>query len=83
MNAAEKPLQFKISAQGLPGLVVAADDEVLVDATQSRWVSIRLQIPYDAAPAGSHPIHFQIKSYEEGVKLVGELSEKSVFLVPR
>jgi cytochrome c oxidase accessory protein FixG len=83
MNAAEKPLHFKLSVQGLPGLTLASEDEVLVEATQSRWVPVRLQLPYDAAPAGAHPIHFQIASYEEGVKMVGELREKSVFLVPR
>jgi hypothetical protein len=67
----------------LPGLAVSTDKEVRVEATQSRWVSVRLQIPYDAAPAGSHPIHFHIQSLEEGAKLVGDLSEKSVFIVPR
>ena len=83
MNAAEKPLHFKLAVQGLPGLVVATEDDVRVEATQSRWVSVRLQMPYDAAAPGSHPIHFHIQSYEDGVKVVGELEEKSVFLVPR
>ena len=83
MNAAEKPLLFKLAAEGLPGLAVVTDDDVRVEATQSRWVSVRLQLPYDAAAAGSHPIHFRIQSYEDGVRMVGELSEKSVFLVPR
>jgi cytochrome c oxidase accessory protein FixG len=83
MNAAEKPLHFKLAAEGLPGLAVVTDDDVRVEATQSRWVSVRLQLPYDAAAAGSHPIHFRIQSYEDGVRMVGELSEKSVFLVPR
>ena len=83
MNAAEKPLNFKLSVEGLPGLSVVTEADVRVEATQSRWVSVRLQLPYDAAPAGSHPIHFHITSVEEGDKQVGELSEKSVFLVPR
>ena len=83
MNAAEKPLHFKLAVQGLPGLVVATEDDVRVEATQSRWISVRLQMPYDAAAPGSHPIHFHIQSYEDGVKVVGELEEKSVFLVPR
>ncbi len=83
MNAAEKPLHFKIEAQDLQGLTVVTETDVTVAATESRWVSVRLQLPYDAAPAGSHPIHFHIRSYEEGKALVGELREKSVFLVPR
>ena len=83
MNAAEKPLHFKIEAQGLPGLRLVTDADVVVAGTESRWISVRLQLPYDAAAPGSHPIHFQIRSYEEGQAVVGELSEKSVFLVPR
>jgi hypothetical protein len=54
-----------------------------VDATESRWVSVRLQVPYDAAPAGSHPIHFRIESRSPDGQSVGQLSEKTVFLVPR
>jgi hypothetical protein len=46
-------------------------------------VSVRLQVPYDAAPAGSHPIHFRIASYSGDGELVGRLSEKTVFLMPR
>jgi len=83
MNAAEKPLNFKIAVDGLPGLSVASGSEVHVEATQSRWVSVQLQMPYDAAPAGSHPIHFLIQSRQQDETLLGELSEKSVFLVPR
>ncbi|TXI64013.1 MAG: cytochrome c oxidase accessory protein CcoG, partial [Limnohabitans sp.] len=83
MNAAEKPLHFRLQAQGLQGLSIVTETDVLVPATESRWVSVRLQLPYDAAPPGSHPIHFQIQSYEEGKEVVGEIEEKSVFLVPR
>jgi cytochrome c oxidase accessory protein FixG len=83
MNAAEKPLHFKIEAEGLQGLQVVTETDMVVSGTESRWISVRLQLPYDAAQPGSHPIHFHIRSYEEGKEMVGELSEKSVFLVPR
>ena len=83
MNAAEKTLHFKLETEGLPGLRIVTETDVLVPATESRWVSVRLQLPYDAAKPGSHPIHFRIESYEDGVKMVGEIQEKSVFLVPR
>jgi cytochrome c oxidase accessory protein FixG len=83
MNAAEKPLHFKIEAEGLSGLTLATESQVEVQPTESRWISVRLQLPYDAATPGSHPIQFHITSYEDGVKLMGELREKSVFLVPR
>ncbi len=83
MNAAEKPLHFKLQAQGLPGLQIVTEPDVIVPATESRWVSVRLHLPYDAAQAGSHPIRFYIESYEEGQSVMGTIEEKSVFLVPR
>ena len=83
MNAAEKPLNFKLEAEGLQGLRIVTETDVQVLATESRWVSVRLQLPYDAAQPGSHPIHFRIQSYEEGRQVVGQIEEKSVFLVPR
>ena len=83
MNASEKALHFRIEPEGLPGLSLATESQVEVQPTESRWISVRLQLPYDAATAGSHPIQFHITSFEDGVKLMGELREKSVFLVPR
>jgi cytochrome c oxidase accessory protein FixG len=83
MNAAEQTLSFQLQVDGLPGLSLVTEPLVDVDATESRWVSVRLQVPYDAAPAGSHPIHFRIESRSPDGQLVGRLSEKTVFLVPR
>ncbi len=83
MNAAEKPLNFKLSVSGLQGLQIANEQAWEVNATESRWVSVRLQLPYEAAKPGSHPIQFHIQSFEDGAHLLGELEEKSVFLVPR
>jgi polyferredoxin len=83
MNAAEENLMFHLRVDGLPGLSLASETDVQVAATESRWVSVRLQVPYDAAPAGSHPIHFRIESRSPDGQSVGRLSEKTVFLVPR
>jgi len=81
MNATEAEQQYKITVAGLPGLTLAADQEELakVAATESRWVVIRVQLPYEAAPPGSHPIHFEIAAQDSPARV----SEKSVFLVPR
>ena len=79
MNAAEEAQRFTISAEGLPGLQMDTGAQVTVASTESQWVSVRLQVPYDAAPAGSHPIHFSISSSSPAETIV----EKSVFLVPR
>jgi len=83
MNAAETPLDFRLSAQGMPGLVMASENHVRVAPTESLWVSVRLQLPFEAMPAGSHPIVFHIASVQEGGQVLSELQEKSVFLVPR
>jgi cytochrome c oxidase accessory protein FixG len=85
MNAAEKTMHFHIEVDGLSQLSVASDNDVQVKATESRWVSVRLQMPYDATSPGSHPIHFKIRAYDDELAehVVGEVSEKSVFLVPR
>ena len=79
MNATETTQRYRIAAHGLAGLVLASDPEVEVGPAQSRWVAVRLHIPYGSAPAGSHPIHFEIEAQGGGA----HVSEKSVFLVPR
>jgi cytochrome c oxidase accessory protein FixG len=79
MNATERKQEYRIAAEGLPDLVVASEEEVEVGPAESRWVAVRLQIPYGSAPPGSHAIHFDIRS-EHGADHV---REKSVFLVPR
>lgn len=79
MNATESTQNYRIAVQGLPGLALASEEVISVDAAQSRWVPVRLQLPYEGASAGSHTIHFEI----EAVNSPGRVSEKSVFLVPR
>jgi cytochrome c oxidase accessory protein FixG len=81
MNAAESLQRYKIGVQGLPAVKLNSDNPdniVAVEATQSRWIVMRVQIPFDAATPGSHAIVFEIDALDE----VGHLSEKSVFLVP-
>jgi len=68
---------------GLRGLELATDNNVEVKSTESRWISVRVQMPYDAAEPGSHPIEFRIQASDEQGQSVSVLQEKSVFLVPR
>ncbi|MFC4788533.1 MULTISPECIES: cytochrome c oxidase accessory protein CcoG [Giesbergeria] len=79
MNATEATQRYRISARGLDGLEVASDAEVEIEAAQSRWVPVRLQIPYGSMPSGSHPFYFDIQA----IGADAQLTEKSVFLVPR
>ena len=80
MNATEDKQRYVISVSGLPGITIASDTEVEVLATEVRAAAVRVQIPPDAAAAGSHPIVFDVRSTGESVSRV---SEKAAFLVPR
>ena len=79
MNATEVAQRYRITADGLAGLAVASEPEVAVGPAESRWVAVRVQIPYGSVPAGSHPIHFSIGA----VGGADHVSEKAAFLVPR
>ena len=79
MNATEAAQRYKITATGLPGLLVSSEAVVPVASTEARWVAVRVQAPFDTAAPGSHAIRFEIESLDTP----GHLSEKSVFLVPR
>jgi cytochrome c oxidase accessory protein FixG len=79
MNATEQPQRYRISAEGLQGLAVASDEEIAVGPAESRWVAVRLQVPYGVAAPGSHPIHFNVRA----VSGDAQVSERAAFLVPR
>ncbi len=79
MNAAESTQRFHVSVDGMQGLSLASEADISVESTQSRWVPVRLQLPYEGAEPGSHPIHFTI----EATDLDKRVTEKSVFIVPR
>jgi cytochrome c oxidase accessory protein FixG len=84
MNAAEKRQHFHITAEGMSGLKAMTDlDSLVVDSTQSRWVSVRLQVPYDSVGPGSYPVKFVIESFDDDEKVQDTLEEKAVFLMPR
>lgn len=79
MNATEAMQELKISAHGMPGLVLASDGAVAIAPTESRWVAVRVQLPYENAEAGSHRMEFVVESQDGQARV----AEKSVFIVPR
>mgnify|MGYP006148690333 CR=1 FL=1 len=79
MNATEGEQRYRISARGLEGLEVSSDAEVDIGPAESRWVAVRLQIPYGSANPGSHAVQFDVQA----IGAAAHVSEKSVFLVPR
>jgi len=79
MNASEAVDHVHIRVSGIEGLTLASDTDFVIDKAQSRWVPVRVQLPYDGASPGSHPITFEITEPDSGARVV----EKAVFLVPR
>jgi cytochrome c oxidase accessory protein FixG len=79
MNATEQPQRYRIAAAGLEGLALASPAELEVGPAESRWVPVRLQIGYGSAAPGSHVIHFTVSDATGQ----SQVSEKSVFLIPR
>ncbi|WP_084383275.1 cytochrome c oxidase accessory protein CcoG [Hydrogenophaga flava] len=80
MNATESPQRYQISVEGLEGVMIASETEVDVLSTEVRAAAVRVQIPPNAATAGSHPIRFTIRSTGSDAS---EVVEKAVFIVPR
>jgi len=79
MNATEAQQNYRIAVSGLDGIALASDAQFSIESTQSRWIAVRVQLPYEGARPGSHPIRFDITETGSN-KHVGE---NSVFLVPR
>ena len=77
MNATERPQDYRLTVEGLPGLTLTSQAAVSVGAADSLWVPVQLQLPYNGASPGSHPVTLTIASD------VGTVHEKTVFLVPR
>jgi cytochrome c oxidase accessory protein FixG len=83
MNATESTQRYVISVSGLPGIAIASDTAIEVLPTEVRSAAVRVQIPPDAAPSGSHTIHFDVRSQGIDGSPVSQVSEKAAFLVPR
>ena len=78
MNASEAVDHVHIRVSGIEGLSLASDTDFVIDKAQSRWVPVRVQLPYDGASPGSHGIVFEITEPDSGA----QVTEKAVFLVP-
>ncbi len=80
MNATEARQVYAISVEGLPGIRVMSEPEMVVASTESRSVAVSVQVPPGAAPSGSHTIYFTVRATGQESM---QVKEKSVFLVPR
>ena len=80
MNATEQGQRYVLNVAGIDGARIVSDESVTVDASGSRWIPVRVQVPPNAAAPGSHPMTFLITAQGSPPD---EVIEKSVFLVPR
>ena len=86
MNAAEQPLTYRISAEGLPGLKQVETEAITLGPTEARWVAVALRVPPEAAAEkgpGVHEIHFTVKRDAVGAEAALSVREKSTFVIPR
>jgi cytochrome c oxidase accessory protein FixG len=86
MNATEMTQQYRITADGLPGLRVSDAQSVTVAPTEARWLAVTLRVPPETAtktPAGAHEVHFNIEREAQGSDPARTLREKSTFVLPR
>jgi cytochrome c oxidase accessory protein FixG len=84
MNATESPQTYRVSAQGLPGLMLATQPALSVAATDIGSLTLRLTMPATAAEAyrgKANPILFHIETTDQGHPVV--IEEKSTFVIPR
>lgn len=84
MNGTESNQQYQLNAAGIKDLRIEVDGTeanktIVVKPAESRWISLRLEIPDGSIEPGSYPVEFKIISMSSK-ELV---TEKSIFLVPR
>lgn len=84
MNATEQPQTYKLSTQGIDGMVIEsnafdAKKTLQVNSAEARWISVRVQIPDGTLEPGSHKFELVVES----IKQAETVTEKTVFLVPR
>jgi hypothetical protein len=79
MNATELSQRMHIQVRGAPRLALTAGANVEVLPAQSRWAVVAVSLPYNALPAGSHKIWFDVSNDYGSIYI----TEASVFVVPR
>jgi cytochrome c oxidase accessory protein FixG len=82
MNTTEQAQRYHFDVSGLPGLSLTSEADISVPATDSRAVAVRLQVPPDSVPPGSHAIRFHIRAIAPEGEQGAEIEERAVFLMP-
>ena len=74
MNTTEAARSFEIAVAGLPALQLATEPRVVLDATESRMVPVRLRAEPGVVAAGSHKIQFRVRAVDDERVAVAETS---------
>jgi cytochrome c oxidase accessory protein FixG len=80
MNATEASHRYRISVEGLPGIRVASEPVITMDAASTRAFPVRIRVAAGEAAGGSQKIFISVTA-EDGSGL--QVREKAVFLSPR
>lgn len=80
LNATEQVQHYRISVQGLPGLLIDSETRLSLEPTAARGLAVRVRMPPGGGPAGVHPIQFRVQA-EADPALRAEVG--SVFMLPR
>ncbi len=78
MNTTEQARALELSVSGLPGAHLWGEPTLGIAAATTRMVLVKVRVPPEAAPPGSHPIEFRLRAVGgDGA----EVREKSVFII--
>ena len=76
MNTSTHATSYRMHAEGLPGLAVASEPQVLVPAASSQTVILRLRAPFEAAAPGPHRVVLHVLA-DDDARI--DVQEKTVF----
>lgn len=80
MNTDERPHRYVLKVSGMDALSIASHDDIVIGATETRMVPIRLRLPTGNVVAGSHRFSFELAASDDSDIRV---SGTAAFYVPR
>ena len=87
MNATESPQRYRLSVQGLPGIVLQAPESIEVAPAEARWVTVAARVPPETAERagpGVHAVEFVAEQMPgSGEARAERVASESTFIVPR
>jgi cytochrome c oxidase accessory protein FixG len=78
MNTTETGRDYELRVDGLPGLQIAGESRVPVEAAATRMVTVRLRVPAGQGAPGTHRVYFSVSAADDAKVAV---REKTVFII--